>query len=134
MSTQPSHQPYGTVGAPDPAEPPLAPGFQRCPCGRPVRPWFRGQGVGHAIWLGVVSPLLTLALYALVVGVAFAPGVRQVPGATAVVLGLLVVFYLVALIALAASAKHRGRCLAGRSLIWFLLWPGAAISAVASAV
>lgn len=132
--TTPQPSPYGTVAPPDPISDALPPGHERCPCGQPVKPWFRGRGVGHAIWFGGVSPLITLAVYALIVALALSEEVARTPGATAVFLGLLPLIYLVMLIVLAAAAKHRGLCLLRRSLVWFAVWPGATISAVLAAL
>lgn len=126
------HQPYGSVGVTTAGPEPLPPGHELCRCGRPVKPWFRGRGVGHAIWLGGFAPLIGVALYGLIIALALSPEVSDTPIASAVIIGLLVVIWLIVLIILAAAAKHRGLCLLRRSLAWFILWPGVALTLIVS--
>lgn len=133
MSASQQPLPYGTTAPPDPPAP-LRPGYELCPCGREVKPWFRGHGTGYAIWLGGISPLITLALYGLIVALALSDDVARTPGGTAIFLGLLPAIYLGILISLAAVRKHRGLCLLKRSLVWFVLGPGALISALFTAL
>lgn len=127
-----AHLPYGAT-APAPTAEPLPPGWRLCPCGQRVRPWFAGRGIGHGIWIGVVSPLITLVIYAFVVAVALSEPLADQPVARAVVLGLIPLSYLVALLVL-VRVGHRGGCLMARSLAWFIVWPGAAVTAVMSAL
>jgi hypothetical protein len=126
------HLPYGAT-APAPTPEPLPVGWRLCPCGRRVQPWVKGQGIGHGIWFGVVSPAITLMIYALIAGVALSEPLDGQPVARAVLLALIPLCWLVALLVL-VRVGHRGGCLAGRSVAWFIVWPGAAVTAIASAL
>ena len=122
------HLPYGAT-APPQVPAPLPPGWQLCPCGQRVRPWFKGRGFWHGIWIGFISPLITLILYAFIVAVALSEGLADQPVVRGVVLAVLPLSYLVLLLVL-VHAKHRGGCLLARSLAWFFVWPGATLTAI----
>lgn len=94
-----------------------------CRCGVVSDRWVRGQGVWAGFWYAVGYPLTTAALYVLLaLGALRGPGV---PVAVSVLIGAVPVVILAVTVAVQARAGHRGTCLVGRSLSWWLVWPAA---------
>lgn len=101
-----------------------------CPCGREVDRFVLGQGRWHAVWAAGLAPLITVAIYLLVVAVGIQlllDGEDLVGG---LVLALVPLVYVLTL--LVVASRHRGGCLVRRSLYWFVAWPGYAVAALAS--
>lgn len=107
---------------------PVPPDEMRCPCGSTVlRPRARFWG---RLWWYALLPLITLAIYALIVLIAAAASESSV--AAAWVVGLLPVLALVLSLVTMLIFRHRGWCLARRTIAWWFWWPGILLAVVAS--
>jgi hypothetical protein len=103
-------------------------GEKLCPCGRAVENPDRGwwSRLGHYVAL----PLVTLAIYALVVAVGVAL-MGDMPAIGWVVM-LIPLFSLLGTFAAMVGHGHRGWCLLRRSLGRWLWWPGMLATVFAS--
>lgn len=94
-----------------------------CRCGVVSDRWIRGQGPWFGFWYAVGYPLVTAGLYVLLVlGAIRGPDVSST---VRVLLGSVPLVILAITGVVQFRAGHRGACLFGRSLYWWMVWPGA---------
>lgn len=118
---QPTHRRAGGTA-------PLPPDEMRCPCGSTVlRPH---AGFWRGLWWYFLLPVITLAIYALMVLV----GAELAQGAPAIGMAFLLVPVISVVIVLITMLifRHRGWCLLRRTVAWWFWWPGTVLLIVAS--
>lgn len=100
----------------------------RCPCGSTVlRPH---AGFWRRLWWYFLLPLITLAIYALVLFIGVAA--TETSAAAGAVVALLPVLSLVICLIVMLAFRHRGWCLVRRTVAWWFWWPGTLLIILAS--